>query len=294
MNIKQLEYFISVAESLSFTKATEKHYISQTAVTQQIKSLEELLQVQLLKRTKRQVELTPTGKIFLDEARSIVNHVSTSILKTQEFNSGLFGSLHIGAVIGYEKTDLSKFLQKFSHSYPNISLDIRCDGMTELLNLIKHNLMDIAFVINPKHQPIKDFNFKTIKHYSLIAVLPSTHSLSRSTSIDLKELKDENFIFVKETSDEYGQKTMIQNRYRKAGFRPNITQRCNDLNTILSLIASNLGVAVLPSFTIINTDLNNTNISVVPLNGDTDEVEVIAVWNKNATNPALKQFIDII
>lgn len=294
MNIKQLEYFISVAESLSFTKAAEKHYISQTAVTQQIKSLEELLQVPLLKRTKRHVELTPIGKIFLDEARSIVNHVSSSILKVQEFNSGLFGSLHIGAIIGYEKNDLSKFLQFFSKSYPNISLDIRCDGMTELLNLIKHNLMDIAFVINPKHQPIKGFNYKTIKHYSLVAVLPSTHPLSSNTSIDLKELKDEHFIFVKETNDEYGQKTMIQNRYRKAGFKPNITQRCNDLNTILSLISSNLGIAVLPSFTIIDRDLNNNGISVIPINGDDNEIEVIAVWNVDATNPALNQFIDIL
>lgn len=293
MNIKQLEYFISVAESLSFTKAAEKHYISQTAVTQQIKSLEDHIQVPLLKRTKRHVELTPAGKIFLDEARSIVNHISTSILKAQEFNSGSFGSLHIGAVIGYEKNDLSKFLQTFSRSYPNISLDIRCDGMTELLNLIKHNLMDLAFVINPEHQPIEDFNYKTIKSYSLIAVLPSTHPLANSTSIELKELKDENFIFVKEASDEYGQKTMIQNRYRKAGFKPNITQRCNDLNTILSLISSNLGVAVLPSFTIIDSDLNN-NISVVQLNGDTDTIEVVAVWSKDATNPALNQFIDIL
>lgn len=294
MNIKQLEYFISVAENLSFTKAAENHYISQTAVTQQIKSLEDLLQVSLFKRTKRHVELTPVGKIFLEEARSIVNHISSSLLKVQEFNSGLLGTLHIGAVIGYEKSDLSKFLQTFSKAYPNISLDIRCDGMTEILNLIKNNLMDIAFVINPKHQPIRDFNYKTIKYYSLVAVLPSIHHLSNNTSIDLQELKDENFIFVKETNDDYGQKTMIQNKYRDAGFKPNITQRCNDLNTILSLISSNLGIAVLPSFTIIDRDLNNNDISVIPINGNETEIEVIAVWNSEANNPALNQFINIL
>lgn len=293
MNIKQLQYFISVAENLSFTKAAQKHYISQTAVTQQIKALEEYLDMTLLKRTKRHVELTPEGEFFLNEARSIVNHVSTSIIKTQEFHSGICGKLSIGTIMGYEKNSLSKYLKIFSHSHPNITLDIRCDGMTELFNLIEHNLMDIAFVINPEQQPLKSFNYKSIKHYSLVAVLPSTHPFASNKSIDLLDLKNENFIFVKESSDNYGQKTMIQSRYRKAGFKPNITQRCNDLNTILLLIASNLGVAILPSFTIAKNDLQN-NISIVPLNGDTDAIEVVAIWNKNSTNPALNEFIKIL
>lgn len=293
MNIKQLQYFISVAENLSFTKAAQKHYISQTAVTQQIKALEEYLDMTLLKRTKRHVELTPEGEFFLNEARSIVNHVSTSIIKTQEFHSGIFGKLSIGTIMGYEKNALSKYLKTFSNSYPNVTLDIRCDGMTELFNLIEHNLMDIAFVINPDQQPLKSFNYKSIKYYPLAAILPSTHSLASNTSVDLIELKDENFIFVKETGDDYGQKTMIQNRYRKAGFKPNITQRCNDLNTILLLISSNLGVAILPSFVVNQSDLEN-NISMVPLNGDTNAIEVVAIWGKNSTNPALNQFVDIL
>ena len=293
MNTKQLEYFISVAESLSFTKTAEKFYISQTAVTQQIKALEEHIQVTLFTRSKRRVELTPTGKVFLSEARTIIKNINDAIEKTQQFANGLFGTLSIGILIGYEKNKLQQYLKKFSHTYPNISMEICTNEMTEHLNLVKDNLMDLAFVINPENQPLKDFEYKTVERYSLVALLPPDHPLYNEDYIDLIDLQNEKFIFVKETGDEYGQKSMIQNRYREAGFVPNVVQRSNDLNTIESMVASNMGVSILPSFCVIDTMIEN-DIAIVPINEVQDRIEVVVVWNKNNTNPALEKFISII
>ncbi|WP_419726432.1 LysR family transcriptional regulator [Terrisporobacter petrolearius] len=293
MNTKQLEYFISVAESLSFTKTAEKFYISQTAVTQQIKALEEHIQVTLFTRSKRRVELTPAGKVFLSEARTIIKNINDAIEKTQQFANGLFGTLSIGILIGYEKNKLQQYLKKFSHTYPNISMEICTNEMTEHLNLVKDNLMDLAFVINPENQPLKDFEYKTVERYSLVALLPPDHPLYNEDYIDLIDLQNEKFIFVKETGDEYGQKSMIQNRYREAGFVPNVVQRSNDLNTIESMVASNMGVSILPSFCVIDTMIEN-DIAIVPINEIQDRIEVVVVWNKNNTNPALEKFISII
>lgn len=293
MNTKQLEYFISVAESLSFTKTAEKFYISQTAVTQQIKALEEHIQVTLFTRSKRRVELTPTGKVFLSEARTIIKNINDAIEKTQQFANGLFGTLSIGILIGYEKNKLQQYLKKFSHTYPNISMEICTNEMTEHLNLVKDNLMDLAFVINPENQPLKGFEYKTVERYSLVALLPPDHPLYNEDYIDLIDLQNEKFIFVKETGDEYGQKSMIQNRYREAGFVPNVVQRSNDLNTIESMVASNMGVSILPSFCVIDTMIEN-DIAIVPINEVQDRIEVVVVWNKNNTNPALEKFISII
>ncbi len=110
--------------------------------------------------------------------------------------------------------------------------------------------MDLAF-INPENQPLKDFEYKTVERYSLVAL--SSWSSTFEDSIDLIELQHDKFIFVKETGDEYGQKSMIQNRYREAGFVPNVVQRSNNLNTIESLVASNMGISILPSFCITDT-----------------------------------------
>lgn len=293
MNTKQLEYFISVAENLSFTKTAEKFYISQTAVTQQIKTLEEQIHVTLFTRSKRHVELTPAGKIFLSEARIIIKNINNAITKTQQFAHGFFGTLSIGILIGYKKNKLQQYLKEFSHIYPNISMEICTNEMTELLHLVKNNFMDLAFVINPENQPLKGFEYKTVERYSLVALLPPGHPLYNEDYIDLIELQHEKFIFVKETGDEYGQISMIQNRYREAGFVPNVVQRSNDLNTIESIVACNMGVSILPSFCVIDTMIEH-DIAIVPINEVQDRIEVVVVWNKNNTNPGLEKFISII
>ena len=88
MNLQQLEYFLAVAKLLNFTRVAEKYFISQTAVTQQIKSLEEQLGVKLFNRTKRKVELTPAGTVFIEEAQAIINRTKEAITKTQAAATG--------------------------------------------------------------------------------------------------------------------------------------------------------------------------------------------------------------
>jgi len=84
MNTKQIEYFLAVAEELSFTRAAEKMYVSQTAVTQQIQSLEELMDVKLFRRTKKRVELTPAGQIFQIEGREILDHIENAFAHARD------------------------------------------------------------------------------------------------------------------------------------------------------------------------------------------------------------------
>lgn len=158
-------------------------------------------------------------------------------------------------------------------------MDICTNEITELLNLVKNNSMDLAFVINPENQPLKDFEYKTVERYSLVALLPPGHTLYNEDSIDLIELQHDKFIFVKETGDEYGQKSMIQNRYREAGFVPNVVQRSNNLNTIESLVSSNMGISILPSFCVTDTMIER-DIAIVPIKEVENRIEVVVVWNK--------------
>ncbi len=292
MNIRQLEYFVSVAENLSFTKAAEKFYISQTAVTQQIKALEGQLGVQLLIRSKRHVELTPAGEFFLNEAKKILKNIEDVVYKTQQFSNGFTGTLNIGFIIGYKKDALIKYIKNFSSSFPNITINTGSYEMTELLDLVKNNNMDLAFVINPTNHPLKDFEYINLNKYNLVAMMPSCHPLANKDSIDLSELRNDKFIFVKESSDEYGQKSMVQDMYSKAGFVPTIVQRSNDMSTIESMVAANIGVSILPSFCVPQNP--EKEISIVPINGTTNRIDVIVIWNKDNTNPALNKFISII
>jgi len=101
MNLNQLRYFVSVAQSGSFTKAAANHYISQTAITQQIHALEDNIGTKLLDRNSRPVALTPAGKVFLKEAREILSKMDTALVRTREASTGLEGELKIGYTKGY-------------------------------------------------------------------------------------------------------------------------------------------------------------------------------------------------
>ena len=131
MNLNQLKYFIAVAEQQSFTKAATQYYISQTAITQQVHALEVSLGTKLIDRTTRPISLTPGGKIFFAEARSIIRHMDTAVWRTREASHGLMGTLRIGYMKGYEQSDLPKHLRNFHREYPNIL--ITCPNKTEVL-----------------------------------------------------------------------------------------------------------------------------------------------------------------
>lgn len=113
MNLQQLEYFLALAKLLNFTRVAEKYYISQTAVTQQIKSLEEQLGVKLFNRTKRYVELTLAGSIFVKEAQAIIDRTNEAIAKTQAAEIGFCGAIDVGFIKGYEYSTFPKTVQNF-------------------------------------------------------------------------------------------------------------------------------------------------------------------------------------
>lgn len=137
MNSRQLEYFLAVAHELNFTKAAESMYVSQTAVTQQIKALEEQLGVSLFERTKKKVVLTPAGKVFLQEASSILNRIDTAVERTREASSGVIGSLEIGFSVGIGNTGLAEKIQAFNEKYPNIAMKFTNQSPSMLLKMLK-------------------------------------------------------------------------------------------------------------------------------------------------------------
>lgn len=123
--------------------------------------------------------------------------------------------------------------------------------------------------------------------------MPKGHKFFNEESIDLASLKDEKFIFVKESSDDYKQKTMVQERYKEAGFVPNIVQRTNDFDTIQFMVASGIGISILPSFCISSSMLSE-EVVTVPIKDRINRIEVVVAWNKKNSNPALPKFISLL
>lgn len=295
MNLNQVRYFVSVAEHRSFTKAAAQHYISQTAITQQIQALEEKVGAKLINRNSRPISLTPAGKVFLKETRAILDRMDAAVWRTREASTGLVGSLRVGYTKGYEHSDLARKLRDFHRRYPNILLTCyRCD--TDMLaSGLLGGEYDIIFTWDSTNIRQEDsLQLQVVEHVPLRVALYADHPLARRPSLTRKDLKEENILFMSPsgTGESFGDAFYIQ-LYQQAGYQPNILLRSSDLESILMMVSAEEGISIVPEYCM-PWKLSGDNVVFVPLVGDGETEEILAVWRRNDDNPALKHFIERI
>ena len=293
MNINQLKYFIAVAEYKSFTKAANQYYISQTAVTQQIHALEKEMAVTLIDRTKRPIALTSAGQVFLSEAKTILDRMNTAMSKVHDASSDLVGTLRIGYTKGYEKSMLPTLLREFHRDYPNILFTCyRCDT-DALASGLLNNDYDIIFTWDSTNIiQEKEIEYKNMESVPLSVALYDTHPLARRTSLHRRELKDEPILYMSPaaTGESYGDNQFME-LYRKAGYQPNIIFRSGDTESLLLMVSAEEGISIMPSY-LIHTLPDAENLVFIPLIGEYEFEQIIAVWKKGNADPALHHLID--
>ncbi|MBQ3168397.1 MAG: LysR family transcriptional regulator [Clostridia bacterium] len=295
MNLNQLRYFVSVAESQSFTKAAINHYISQTAITQQIHALEENIGAKLFDRNSRPVSLTPAGKVFLKEAREILGRVEGALQKTRDASTGLEGEMRLGYTKGYEHSDLPKYLRTFHQEYPNVLISCYRLDTDQLATGLLAGEYDVIFTWDSTNLRKEDkIQLKVVEHVPLRVALYANHPLARKKELTRKDLKQESILFMSPsgTGDSFGDAYYIR-LYQEAGYHPNILLRSNDMESILMMVAAEEGISIVPEYTH-PWDVGTENVVFVPLSGEGETEEILIAWRKNDENPALKRFIQTL
>lgn len=295
MNINQLKYFVAVAEHRSFTKAATQYYLSQTAITQQIHSLEKAIGIPLIDRNSRPISLTPAGKVFLNEAKAILNRMDTALLRTRETSAGLVGTLRIGYTKGYERSSLVNRLRSFRQDYPGILITChRCDTDALAAGLL-NNEYDIIFTWDSTNLHQDDrAELRLVERARLVVALCGAHPLARRRTLQRKDLKNETILFMSpsSTGDSFGDAHFIE-LYKKAGYQPNILLRTSDIESILMMVAAEEGISIFPSYCI--SRLTDTdNLVFIPLEGEEEYEEILAAWRTNDESPSLRHFLQYI
>ena len=294
MQIRQLEYFIAVSEQLNFTKAAKQFYISQTAVTLQIKALEDELGVKLFNRNNRMVELTPAGRTFLEDAKAILRRTRDAVDRARRADTVFTGHLSLGFVKGFEKTVLSDLLAEFHSRYPNISISLTRDNVADLYDAVLDGSLDLAINILYSFDymdDMQDMDHVVLRRYPLLAVMPVSHPLSHRTVINRSELKGYPLVDIKKSENKYGEKKAIMNAFARAGFMPDIQYISDDVETSVLAVAAGLGYALLPSYITDNIVIKE-KVTAVPLEGEEQQMIIIGAWNRNNDNPARIRFME--
>ena len=295
MNLNQLRYFVSVAEYKNFTKAAANHFISQTAITQQIHALEEHIGARLIDRNSRPISLTPAGNVFLKEAREILYKMDAALLRTREATTGLQGELRLGFTKGYEHSDLPKYLRNFHREYPNVLISCyRCD--TDMLaSGLMSGEYDLIFTWDSTNLQQEDtLQWRVMEQVPLRVALYANHPLARQSRLTRRDLKQENILFMSPsgTGDSFGDAFYLR-LYQQAGYQPNIILRSNDVESILMMVAAEEGISIVPEYSH-PWDVGTENIVFIPLTGEGETEEILIAWRKNDDRPALKEFLDTL
>ncbi len=292
MNRNQLRYFVAAAESRSFTKAADQFFISQTAVTQQIRLLEEMLGCPLFDRSTRPVSLTPAGKAFLTEAKAILERMDQAIDRAHGASTGLSGSLRIGYLKGYEQSGFTDFLREFHQRHANLLITFYRSTTDQLAAGLLGNQFDLILTWDSTNlKQDERVDWLLAEEVGLVAALYAGHPLAQRGRLTRRELRGEPIIYMSpaETLDSYGD-AFFMNLYKEAGYRPNILFCSSDSESILMMVAAEEGVSILPDYSA-RKHAPAENLVFIPLTGQGEQEEVIAAWRRDAQNPALAQFV---
>ena len=268
MNRNQLRYFVSAAEHRSFTKAAEQYYISQTAVTQQIQQLEQTLGCELFDRSTRPVSLTSAGKsIPFGRKSDFRAHEPRTGTRAVTRATGLTGTLRVGYVRGYERSDLSVLMRQLPPENGNVLISFyRCSTDVLAAGLL-HQEYDIVFTWDSTNlrSSRRASRFRRSKRLgSLSRSMRAIRSRSAASSRGKSCAGRTSYICRPDAAPHsYGDAFFMQ-RYAEAGYKPNILFRSADTESILMMVAAEEGISLLPDYCT-NRLYNADNLVFVPL-----------------------------
>lgn len=288
MELRHLRYFVTLAEELHFGRAAEKLHISQPPLSMQIRALEGELGVMLFNRTQRHVALTQAGHALLQEARQILARVEQAVLITRRAGRGEIGELAVGFISVADYNVLPVVLREFRRKFPLVNLTLReATTDAQIRDLIAGRL-DVGFLLSPVTELA--IESVSILREPLIAALPEKHLLAKKPGkLALEKLKDEPFILFPRPNAP-GLYDDVVSCCKAAGFSPRVEQEAIQMQTIISLVSAELGVALIPASL---NNLRRTGVVYKPLKQQTPMTEIHLAWRRGDELPALRVFVDL-
>jgi LysR family transcriptional regulator, hca operon transcriptional activator len=285
MELRHLRYFVAVAEEGSLTVAAERRlHTAQPSLSRQIRDLEFEVGVQLLTRSARGIELTASGRVFLDHARLALAQVEAAGEAARRVAQPAKPTFALGFLTGQEMDWLPEAMRVLRDELPNIEVTVSSQYSPDLATALMRGKLDLAF-LRPELQAA-DLAYKLVTREPLVVVLPSDHRFAARDVISPHDLVGETFITVSQTAP--GLRTIIDSYLKQSGIDITPAYEVDNLAMAVSLIASTRGVALLPVYA-----QNFLPWSVVsrPIAGEAPTIDLVVGYHKANASPLLKLFL---
>lgn len=287
MNLQQLEYFRTIAQTENFTSAANLLSVSQPALSKAISKLEEELEVPLFEKSGRNIKLTRFGKMFLTHTNAALLEINKGIKELKEITNPNTGSISISSTSSIGTYFMPFIISDFLNKNPNTKFQFNHESVQNIIWDLKSGKIDLGF-----YEFIENINIPyeiesiPIRKEEYVLIVPKNHHLSDKAKISLKELENESFVaFCIDNKD----KMISYSEF--LGYIPKISIRPSEASMLEGLVAAGAGISIVPNTPIINTNV----VSILKIEEKIKDKTIYMGWLKNAyMSPIAKIFKEFI
>ena len=291
MELRQLRYFIAVAERLSYSKAAEDLHVSVSPLSRQIRQLEDEFDLRLFVRDRRHVELTDAGKLFLEDAKALVNHTASVFDRLRQAKKGEAGVVRIGVGLHLGER-VSAVVVEHMRQYP--AVDVQSTSVYSSLqnSALLESRIDVGFLRGP-FDDVR-LNSEFLYEERLLVVMSRANPLAKNKALRVKDLSEE-MLFLADPTVSKGLHDVILGLYRTAGIAPKISPLRpdpvppGDIHKIL--LAANKGIFIIAEEGPTRTENGNAAVAI-PLEDAHAKIDVQMAWRKDETCRTVLAFLD--
>ncbi len=289
MQIESLKVFCDLAETESFTKAAQINKVTQSAVSQQISSLERTFKSLLIERSKKKFRLTREGQVLYDYSKQVIATYEALNSKLQEIKDIISGTIRVATIYSIGLHDLPPYLKKFLKSYPTVNVHVEYRRANQVYDDVIGNVVDLGLVAYPQRD--NKLEIYQLRRDPLVLIVHPQHPLAKNKSIRLKGLTGQKFIGFE---PDIPTRKAIDRLLKENSVQVDHVMEFDNIETVKRAVEIDAGVAIVPQGTVIQEVAKQTLVQVGLDDGDFYRPLAAIYKNNKVLSPAMKQFLVIL
>jgi DNA-binding transcriptional LysR family regulator len=287
MELRHLRYFVAVAELENVSKAAVKLHVSQPALSRQIRDLEDELGLPLLARSAKSVRLTAAGRVFLDEAKAVLQRADAAVQSVRAVARGERGEIHVG----YAPTPTVELLPCALHAFQNLAPDVRVTlhdlSSEEMLRGLSEAKLHVCLMVEPSARSLRGLKFERLHEYPICVALRPAHPLAKSSKLKLAQIAGEPFVgYTRADYPDYHD--LMEELFRPLGRQARIVEEHDSGPGLIAATAVGRGLAIVPSCMAM---LAGNRLKLRPIDPPPAPLRVGAAFDPKRITPAGEKFL---
>jgi len=289
MQIESLKVFCDLAETESFTKAAQINKVTQSAVSQQISSLERTFKSLLIERSKKKFRLTREGQVLYEYSKQVIATYDALNSKLQEIKDIISGTIRVATIYSIGLHDLPPYLKKFLKGYPTVNVHVEYRRANQVYDDVIGNVVDLGLVAYPQRDA--KVEVYPLRKDPLVLIVHPQHPLAKNKSIRLKSLSGQKFIGFE---PDIPTRKAIDRLLKESSVQVDHVMEFDNIETVKRAVEIDAGVAIVPQGTVIQEVAKQTLAQMTLEDGDFYR-PLAAIYKKSKVlSPAMKQFLTIL